>query len=57
MDRKLIKEFKLKLKAPMVALEKIVQGRYLPKVFAGAALAELRKLEGLLDKCEDKKRS
>lgn len=45
MSGKLQAEIKLRLKAPMIALEKIVQGRYLPKVFAEAALDELKKAQ------------
>ena len=48
MSPKLNKEIQLRLKAPLIALEKISNGRYLPKVFAKAALSELRIIEGLI---------
>lgn len=37
-------EIQLRLKAPMIALERIANGRYLPEIFARTALQELRKI-------------
>ena len=48
MNNKLIKELNLRLKAPMIAMEKIVRGKYLPGVFACAALEELNKIRRLI---------
>jgi hypothetical protein len=45
---KFIEEIRLRLKAPAIALEKIAKGKYFPKVFAEAALSEIRKLQGLM---------
>ncbi len=38
-------EIFLGLQAPIIAMQTLLQGKYLPKVFAEAALSELKKLE------------
>jgi hypothetical protein len=45
-------EIQLRLKAPIIALEKISKDKYLPKVFVGVALDELRKIQQLTQKIE-----
>ncbi|MCA9398516.1 MAG: hypothetical protein KC618_02120 [Candidatus Omnitrophica bacterium] len=47
-------EIQLRLKAPMIALERVAEGRHLPKVFADAALEELKTAEQLLEKQNNK---
>jgi hypothetical protein len=49
MKLKTRKEIKLRLKAPMIALERVAQGQYLAAIFADAALDELRKIQRLLE--------
>ena len=56
MTYKLIQEIQLRLKAPIIALERIARGQYLPKVFAGAALDEIKKMQKLVEKLEKQKR-
>lgn len=48
-NKKSIEEITLRLKAPEVALERIVKGQYLPRVFAKAALSEIKKLQRLTE--------
>jgi hypothetical protein len=48
----LIKELQLRLKAPIIALGKVAKGQYLPRVFAKAALDELKIIQRLIK--EDK---
>ncbi|GEM_PF-3754105 len=43
-------EISLRLQAPKAALKKIVQGKFLPKIFALAALSELEKAEECIKK-------
>ena len=45
-----IEEINLRLKAPMIALERIAKGHHLPKIFAQAALDELKKAQKLAEK-------
>lgn len=58
MNRKslLIEEIQLRLKAPLIVLEKITGRRYLPKIFANAALDELIGIQKLINKLEKKGR-
>jgi len=46
-DNKFTEEIGLRVKAPIVAMEKIAKGRYLPRVFAEAALDELKIIQRL----------
>ncbi len=55
MYKEITKEIELRLKAPMIALEKISKEKYLPNVFAQAALDELRKVQQLINKLNEKK--
>ena len=50
MNHKVTEELQLRLKAPTIALERITQGQHLPKIFAEAALDELKKVEKLVGK-------
>ena len=43
-----IEEINLRLKAPAIALERIVKGKYLPKIFAEAALIEIEIIQKLI---------
>lgn len=45
-------ELFLRLQAPIIAMERVAQMRYLPKVFAQAALDELKKAQELTKKLE-----
>ena len=54
MTQDLCKEIQLRLKAPIIALEKIVARKYLPKVFAEAGLNELRGIKQLSKKLKGK---
>ena len=45
-----IKEIQLRLKAPMIALERLSNGRYLPQVFAEASFNELWEIQRLTEK-------
>lgn len=56
MTSEVIEEIKLKLKAPINALEMFVEKGRLPRVFAEAALEELRKTEKLVGELERKKK-
>ena len=56
MNQELIDEFRLRLKAPFIALERLAKGRHLPKIFAEAALEELKKAVELLAKLETQKK-
>ncbi len=56
MNEKYIEEFQLRLKAPLIALERIAKGQHLPKIFVGAALGELKKAHKLADKMGRKKK-
>ena len=55
MDRKNTEEFQLRLKAPMIALERVYAGKYLPKVFVHAALEELSKAQKLANRLKIRK--
>jgi len=48
MDKKLIDEIELRLKAPIIALERIAEGRHLPQIFADVAMCELKRTFELL---------
>ena len=50
MDPKLAKEIKLRLKAPMIVVERIVEGQQVPKVFGQAALRELKIIQEIAEK-------
>lgn len=50
MEKILFDEFEIRLKAPIIALEKIVAEQYLPKVFARAALEELKLIQRMVEK-------
>lgn len=50
MDEKVIDELKLRLQAPIIAMERIAEGSSLPQVFVDAALSELKAVEELLSK-------
>ena len=54
---KLINEIQIRLKAPVVALERIARGQNLPKAFVKEALNELGRFRELLDKMEERIRS
>lgn len=56
MHRKVVEEIQLRLKAPAIALERIAEGRHLPKIFADVALDELKKARKLTDKLEKQKK-
>lgn len=56
MNHKFIEEMRLRLKAPFIALDRLAKGRHLPKVFAEAALDELKKAVELLAKLEKQKK-
>ena len=56
MDHKFVEELRLRLRAPFVALDRLAKGRHLPKVFAEAALEELKKAVELLAKFEKQKK-
>lgn len=56
MNHKFIEEMRLRLKAPFIALDRLAKGRHLPKVFAEAALEELKKAVELLVKLEKQKK-
>ena len=45
-----------RLKAPLVALERIANGKHLPKIFAELALDELRKAQRLADRLGKQKK-
>ena len=51
-----IAEIKLRLKAPIIALEKVSKGQYLPRIFAQAALDELRKIQKIVGQLENRKK-
>jgi hypothetical protein len=53
-QNKFTKEIRLRLKAPIVAMEKIAKGKYLPKVFAKATLDELKIIQRLIKKANPK---
>ena len=55
MDSKRIEEIKLRLKAPMIILEKIIRGHF-HKIFAKVVFEEFKKVQKLLDKLEIVKR-
>ena len=42
-------KIELKLKAPLVALERVAEGKHLPQVFADVALSELKEAEKLVN--------
>lgn len=52
----LMEEIRLRLRAPFIALDRLAKGRHLPKVFAEAALDELKKAVELLAKLEKQKK-
>jgi len=51
-----IKEIQLRLKAPMIALERLSNGRYLPQVFAEVAFNELWEIQRLTEKMIGKRK-
>ena len=51
----IINDIRLRLQSPTVALERIVQGRFLPDIFADAVLEELVRVYKLLNHLERKK--
>ncbi|MCB9772253.1 MAG: hypothetical protein H6754_06845 [Candidatus Omnitrophica bacterium] len=52
-ERDIAKEINLKLKAPMIALERLAEGRSLPVIFAKAGLEELETIQELLSRFEN----
>jgi hypothetical protein len=50
MSKILIDELEIRLKAPVIVLEKIVNEKVLPKVFARAAWDELKKAQAIVTK-------
>jgi hypothetical protein len=54
-DHQLIQEIKLRLKAPAVVIERIAEGRQVPKVFGKAALSELKLIQEMLEKAGEVK--
>lgn len=56
MNQKVIEELQLRIKAPRIALERIAKGQHLPKIFAGAALDEIKKVQKLVEKLEKQKK-
>lgn len=56
MTTKISVEVNLRLKAPMIALERIAKGQHLPKIFAEAALDELKKAQKLADRLGKQKK-
>lgn len=54
LQKEFIEEFRIRLRAPFVALDRLTKGRHLPKVFAEAALEELKKAVELIAKLEKK---
>jgi len=57
MHKEFIEELRFKLRAPFVALDRLAKGRHLPKVFAEAALEELKKAIELIAKLEKRGQS
>ena len=56
MDKKSVDTIRGKLKAPIIALERVVKEGKLPKVFAVVALDELREADKLAEEvCRSKK--
>lgn len=55
-QKEFIEELRLRLRAPFVALDRLAKGRHLPKVFAEAALEELKKAVELIAKLEKQKK-
>ena len=55
-QKEFIEELRLRLRAPFVALDRVVKGRNLPKVFAEAALEELKKVVELIAKLDKQKK-
>ena len=55
MNQKIVKEIELRLKARIIALERISKGQYLSKVFVGAALNELRMIQKVVERLDKKK--
>jgi hypothetical protein len=47
-----INEIRLRLMAPIISLERIAAGKYLPKIFAEVSLGELQRIKKLLRKKE-----
>jgi len=56
MNQKLMEELRLRLKAPFIALNRLAKDRHLPKIFAEAALDELKKAVELLARLEKQKK-
>jgi len=56
MATKIVKDIQLRLKAPMIALERLSNGRYLPQVFAEAAFNELWEIQRLTEKIIGKRK-
>lgn len=48
----LLDELEIRLKAPIVAMEKIAADKSLPKVFARVALDELKKAQAIVKKLQ-----
>jgi hypothetical protein len=51
----LINEIHLRLKGPTIALKRMAQGQYLPKVFVEASIKELAKACDLLNQLQSDK--
>ena len=51
-----IEELRLRLKTPWIALGRIAKGQYLPKIFAEAALSDLKKALELVMRLENQKK-
>lgn len=54
MKESLLDELEIRLKAPIVAMEKITAEKSLPKVFARVALEELKKAQLIVKKLQTK---
>ena len=50
----LVQEIRLRLRAPVVALERIARGQPLPKIFVEGALDELKKARAVIGRMEEK---
>jgi len=54
MDYKLLQEIQLRLKAPAIALWRILKGKHVPNIFVKAALDDLKKAHKLTEELEKK---
>ncbi len=55
-QKEFIEELRLRLRAPYIALDRLAKGRHLPKIFAEAALEELKKAVESIAKLEEQKK-